>query len=273
MDKIFIDKLKIYAHHGVFENETREGQYFYVSCEMEMDFSEAANDDDLNKTVDYGSVSDFICDFMTANNYSLIETVCKRMADEILLKYDLLSAVTITIFKPDAPIEHEFENVSVSCKRTRHKAYIAVGSNMGNSEEIISSAIKDIDESKYCSVLKKSELIVTKPYGNVNQDDFLNGAFAVETIMEPFELLNFLQKIELEYGRVRKEHWGPRTLDLDILFFDDMVIDSEKLSVPHIDMKNREFVLKPLCEIAPYKRHPIYGKTVMEIYEELKNNL
>jgi dihydroneopterin aldolase/2-amino-4-hydroxy-6-hydroxymethyldihydropteridine diphosphokinase len=121
--------------------------------------------------------------------------------------------------------------------------------------------------------LKKSELIVTKPYGNVNQDDFLNGAFAVETIMEPFELLNFLQKIELEYGRVRKEHWGPRTLDLDILFFDDMVIDSEKLSVTHIDMKNREFVLKPLCEIAPYKRHPIYGKTVMEIYEELKNNL
>ena len=93
---------------------------------------------------------------------------------------------------------------------------------------------------------------------------------SVITYLEPHELLNLLQKLEQEALRVRERHWGPRTLDLDILLFDDKIISDNDLCVPHIDMQNREFVLKPLSEIAPYALHPIFRKTVLQMYSELK---
>jgi dihydroneopterin aldolase/2-amino-4-hydroxy-6-hydroxymethyldihydropteridine diphosphokinase len=93
----------------------------------------------------------------------------------------------------------------------------------------------------------------------------------VETFMRPEFLLNFLNQIELEEGRVRAEHWGPRTLDLDIVFYEEEIIHTDRLVVPHIDMHNREFVLQPLCEIAPYAYHPIFKKTVKQLLFDYRN--
>lgn len=269
MGRIFIDKLKVFAHHGVLESEKKNGQFFYVSLEIESDFNESAENDELQKTVDYSSVVEFIYHFMTKDNCKLIETVCVRLADALLFEYKRIEAVKLTIFKPDAPIDRDFENVSVTCERRRHRVYLSIGSNMGDKENTLKSAISEIDRDYRCKVLKKSEFIVTKPYGNVEQDDFVNGALFVETFMDSYEFLYFLHNIEANHGRKREIHWGPRTLDLDIIFFDEVVINSEELSIPHIDMHNREFVLKPLCEIAPFKRHPLNGKTVKEMYDDL----
>ena len=101
------------------------------------------------------------------------------------------------------------------------------------------------------------------------QDDFLNACLELDTLVTPEELLDVMHEIEQEAGRERLIHWGPRTLDLDIIFYDDIVYDTPELHIPHIDMQNRDFVLNPLAELCPAYRHPLLKKTV----EELKNAL
>ena len=113
------------------------------------------------------------------------------------------------------------------------------------------------------------KLLVTKPYGGVEQDDFLNGAIEIETLLSPMELLTFLQQLEQEAHRERKVHWGPRTLDLDILFYEDVISNDPKLLIPHRDMQNRRFVLEPLSELCPCYVNQLLQKTVYEMLMEL----
>ena len=107
-----------------------------------------------------------------------------------------------------------------------------------------------------------SDFIVTAPYGGVEQDDFLNGAMRIRTLLTPFELLDRLHEIEAEADRKRVIRWGPQTLDpgLILLLYDDEILDTPQLHIPHIEMHKRDFVLKPLAQIAPWVRHPIYKK-------------
>ena len=112
--------------------------------------------------------------------------------------------------------------------------------------------------------------MVTKPFGVTDQPDFLNGVLEMDTLLDPHELLYLLNSIEAEAGRERIIHWGPRTLDLDILFYDDLVMDSEELNIPHIGIAQRDFVLAPMNEIAPGFVHPVYRKTIQDLLMELK---
>ncbi|EPS1774766.1 2-amino-4-hydroxy-6-hydroxymethyldihydropteridine diphosphokinase [Klebsiella aerogenes] len=135
--------------------------------------------------------------------------------------------------------------------------YIAIGSNLASPLEQVNAAIRalaDIPDSRVVSV---SSLYRTPPLGPQDQPDYLNAAVALETSLAPEALLYHTQRIELQQGRVRKaERWGPRTLDLDIMLFGDAIINSERLTVPHYDMKNRGFMLWPLFEIAPQLHFP-----------------
>ncbi|MGG8097506.1 2-amino-4-hydroxy-6-hydroxymethyldihydropteridine diphosphokinase [Klebsiella aerogenes] len=135
--------------------------------------------------------------------------------------------------------------------------YIAIGSNLASPLEQVNAAIRalaDIPDSRVVSV---SSLYRTPPLGPQDQPDYLNAAVALETSLAPEALLDHTQRIELQQGRVRKaERWGPRTLDLDIMLFGDAIINSERLTVPHYDMKNRGFMLWPLFEIAPQVHFP-----------------
>ncbi|HGL6547916.1 TPA: 2-amino-4-hydroxy-6-hydroxymethyldihydropteridine diphosphokinase [Klebsiella aerogenes] len=135
--------------------------------------------------------------------------------------------------------------------------YIAIGSNLASPLEQVNAAIRalaDIPDSRVVSV---SSLYRTPPLGPQDQPDYLNTAVALETSLAPEALLDHTQRIELQQGRVRKaERWGPRTLDLDIMLFGDAIINSERLTVPHYDMKNRGFMLWPLFEIAPQLHFP-----------------
>ncbi|EHG1328557.1 2-amino-4-hydroxy-6-hydroxymethyldihydropteridine diphosphokinase [Vibrio vulnificus] len=131
-------------------------------------------------------------------------------------------------------------------------AYIAIGSNLADPVVQAKSAIEALKQLPKSRFLCASQLYSSTPMGPQNQPDYINAVAAIETELTPLELLNCTQAIELDQGRVRKEErWGPRTLDLDIILYGDEVIDSERLTVPHYGMKEREFVLYPLAEIAP----------------------
>ncbi|MEJ1563465.1 2-amino-4-hydroxy-6-hydroxymethyldihydropteridine diphosphokinase [Escherichia coli] len=131
-------------------------------------------------------------------------------------------------------------------------AYIAIGSNLASPLEQVNAALKAIDDIPESRILAVSSFYRTPPLGPQDQPDYLNAAVALETSLTAEELLNHTQRIELQQGRVRKaERWGPRTLDLDIMLFGNETINTERLTVPHYDMKNRGFMLWPLFEIAP----------------------
>ena len=270
MDVISIRNYDVFAYHGVLDEEQRDGQTFYVSVDIEFDCRAAGISDDLNKTVNYAEVASLIEREMTAKSYNLIEACAERLAGEILRVFPVPSAVTVEIHKPNAPIDGRFDDVSVRIRRHWHTAYIGLGSNMGDSEKYVKDAIASIDSDQNTSVTKSSKLIKTKAYGKTDQPDFVNGVIEVRTLLTPYELLARLGEIEDKAGRVREERWGPRTLDLDILMYDDIILEGEDLCIPHVDMKNREFVLAPLCELAPNKVHPVYGKRVCEMLEDIK---
>ena len=269
MDIIRIDNLEVYAYHGVYDEEKEKGQYFYVNAELYTNTRKAGMNDDLDASTNYGTVCYFIHDFMTKHTYDLIETVAEQLAQALLLEFKLVKSVLLEIRKPHAPIEKEFESVSVEIERGWHEAFVAFGSNLGDKEKFIDEAIEALSNLPQINIVAISDKIVTEPYGNVEQDVFLNGVMKIETLLPADELFQILQKVEEHAGRERKIHWGPRTLDLDIIFYDDDIISEDDLIVPHPDMKNRDFVLKPLMQIAPYKLHPVYRKTISDMYAEL----
>ena len=147
----------------------------------------------------------------------------------------------------------------------RRRVYIAIGSNLASPLEQVNAAIQAIGEIPDSRIMAVSSFYRTPPLGPQDQPDYLNAAVALETTLAPEALLDHTQRIELQQGRVRKaERWGPRTLDLDIMLFGDEVINTERLTVPHYDMKNRGFMLWPLVEIAPELLFP--GNTPLRTY-------
>lgn len=269
-DYIKITNLKVFAHHGVFPEETREGQDFFVNAKLFLDCRKAGKSDSLEDSVNYGEVCHFITDFLQRNTYQLIESAAEQLAEEMLLSMPALKGITIELCKPHAPIGLPFENVSVTIERNWHTAYLAVGSNMGDKKKYIRQGIHELEQVTGIMDVKVSELIVTKPYGGVKQDDFMNGAIQLQTLLTPHELLDVLHEIEQHANRERIIRWGPRTLDLDIIFYDKLIFEDDDLMIPHIDMENRDFVLRPLMELCPNYRHPVLGKTVAQLLQQLE---
>jgi 2-amino-4-hydroxy-6-hydroxymethyldihydropteridine diphosphokinase len=130
------------------------------------------------------------------------------------------------------------------------KVYIGLGSNIGNRQQHIKNAIHEL-KAKGISIIAQSSLIETDPQGGPLQGKYLNGVIAIETNLSPDELLHLTQSIEQKLGRRHRERNGPRTIDLDILLYDQVTLTNSHLTVPHPRMKERDFVLKPLSEIAP----------------------
>ncbi len=270
-DEIHIENLEFFARHGVFPEETKLGQKFIVSLTMYMNTRKAGKSDDLEVSVDYGAVSHFITDYMKENTFLLIEAAAENLVRELLLHFPLVKGINLELKKPWAPIGLPVEYASVKVSRFWHRAYLGMGSNLGDKKGYLDQAVEKIKEDPECVVEKVSQYLVTEPYGGVEQDDFLNACMVVRTLLSPEELLDKLHEIEQEAHRERIIHWGPRTLDLDILMYDDLVMESDDLIIPHIEMDKREFVLKPLCEIAPNLRHPILKKTVSQLLAAITN--
>lgn len=268
-DFIKITNLEIYAYHGVLEEEKKKGQVFFVNLKLYMPLRKPGLSDDLQDAVNYDEVCSVVVDVFTKEIYDLIEKAAEKTVEALMHQFSALQAVEMELRKPDAPITCKPEDVSVNIYREWHKVYLSIGSNHENAVGYLEEACKQIEESVYIKNFKKSSVLQTKPYGPVEQPDFHNGCVSFETYMEPEELLAFFNQIEANLKRERVVRWGPRTIDLDILFYDDLVYNSDVLTIPHIDMQNRMFVLAPLFELCPYFRHPILGKSVEQMKAEL----
>ena len=269
-DEIRIEELEIFAHHGVYDFETKNGQNFYVNAVLYTDTQKAGTSDELTDSTNYGEVCAFITEFLTQNTYKLLEAAAEHVAEAVLLTFPLIKGLSFEIRKPEAPIPLPFGSVSVKIERFWHTAYIALGSNMGEKERYLDMALEEFQKNPKMRLLKTAAYIETEPYGGVEQDVFVNSICKVETLYSPYDLLDELHRIEQMANRTREIHWGPRTLDLDIIYYDDLVMAEDDLIIPHADMENRTFVLKPLCEIAPYCRHPVNGLTGRQMLEKLK---
>lgn len=269
-DKIIIKDLECFAHHGVLKEENVLGQKFLVSLILYTDTKRAGDKDDLSLSINYAEVCQYITTFMKEHTFQLLETLAEKLAQNLLLTYPTLFKITVKIKKPWAPILLSLDTVAIEITRSWHEVYFGIGSNLGDKEKNILEALTFFREHPYCKDLKVSKLIKTEPYGYMEQDDFLNGAFYLKTLLTPEELLECISSVETNLKRERIIHWGPRTIDVDILFYDDLILHTEKLTIPHIEICKRDFVLRPLCDINPYLLHPVYKKTVTELLLNLQ---
>ena len=251
LDEIRIRGLHIFAHHGVFPEETRLGQMFVVNATLYTSTRKGGLADALEDTISYADVCLFLTEYLQKTTWKLLQ------------------AVELELEKPSAPIPLPFDSVSVCIKRSWHRCFVALGSNMGDKKGYLDGAVEALKADPCIRLKKVSTYLVTAPYGGVEQEDFLNAAMELETLYTPEELLDVLHTVEQAAKRERLVHWGPRTLDLDILLYDDLVQDDSVLTLPHPDMQNRDFVLKPMVELAPHFVHPVFHQTMQQLLDAL----
>lgn len=269
MDKIHIKDLEIIGFHGAIPEEKVLGQKFVLSFELDVDLRQAGKNDDLTKTVHYGELAQKVEEEFSKTSYDLIEKAAEEICEFVLLNYPLVKKVKLLLKKPWAPTRKHVEYVAVEIERKWNKVYIAAGSNLGDKEETLKEAIYIIDKRKDCVVTKVSNFYTTDPVGYEDQDQFVNCVFEIDTLQTPSELMDTLLEVEKDFKRERIIRWGPRTLDLDIIFYNDIISYDEHILIPHPRAHERQFVMKPMCDINPYYVHPIYRKRVMDISSEL----
>jgi len=251
-DRISLKGISATGHHGVLDFEKRDGQTFVVDVEMEVDLAPAGTSDDLVDTVNYAEVAGDIVDLIAGESLDLIEALADQIAAKVLTR-PLVEAVIVTVHKPQAPVGHPFTDVAVTVERLRETpVVIAIGSNLGESVETIQNAVGSLWLA--LELKGASRVYETAPVGGPAQAAYLNAVVVGTTSMSPQRLLRTMQDIELDNGRVRKERWGPRTLDLDLIQYGDPVFDTdvrletEALTLPHPRAHERGFVLVPWAD-------------------------
>ena len=251
--EIKISGLEVTACHGVLDFEKVNPQKFVFDLDLEVDFFSAVKSDGLDATVNYAEVCAVIEKTTEENKFNLIETLALECAFKILESFEKVQKIKLSCNKPQAPLPQKFANVGVTVQLERVKAYLSLGSSLGDRENYLNRAVKLLNETRGVKVEKVSEFLQTEPYGGVAKNEFLNCAVEVETFLPPHALLDEIHRIENACGRVREKRWDDRTLDVDIIFYGDRKICDETLIIPHPDYKNRDFVLEPLKNIAPHK--------------------
>lgn len=264
MDKILIRGLEVSACHGVKDFEKTSPQPFIFDADIYFDFSSAAKSDDIEDTVNYSAASKIIVSVTKENCFNLIEKLAYECAYAVM-ETTSAKRIVLTVYKPEAPMKLKFQTVGVTVDVSRERVLLSLGSSMGDRKQYLDAAIEKLNTCRGITVKKVSDYICTEPYGGVAENEFLNCAVEIETLLSPRQLLNAIHAIEKECGRVRDKRWGDRTLDIDIVFFGKRIVCEDDLVIPHPEYRKRDFVLIPLKQIAPDFICPQLQKPIKEI--------
>ena len=267
MDKIYIKNMEFYGYHGVFPEEKNLGQKFRVQATLYVNTALAGRKDDLTKSVHYGEAFNVIKNIVEGEPVQLLETLAEKIASKLLETYLLIEECTIQVEKLNPPIPGHTGTVAIEITRKQltHLAYLSLGTNMGDRALYLQEALEMLQENGDIQLHQQSSIYETEPVGYTDQPTFLNMVVGVKTALTPQRLLAYCQKIEQKLGRVRVIRWGPRTIDVDILMYDQLVIESADLQVPHPRMQERAFVLVPLLEINSDVRMPNQEQSIAEM--------
>jgi dihydroneopterin aldolase/2-amino-4-hydroxy-6-hydroxymethyldihydropteridine diphosphokinase len=261
LDQIQLIGLTARGHHGVLDHERVDGQDFTIDLILHLDTSLAGASDDLADTVDYGALAVQVADVVRGTAVNLIERLAAKIADQVLGLPGVL-AVDVAVHKPHAPIVEQFADVVVAIRRERVgaldlrpvepvTAVLALGTNLGDREGILQAAVAELDEVEGVRVDAVSPVVETDPVGGPDQPDYLNAVVLLTTSLAPDALLAACQRIEAGHGRERSIHWGPRTLDVDMIRYGDLLSEDPRLELPHPRAEQRAFVLAPWLAIDP----------------------
>ena len=268
-DHIYVNGLRLMALVGVLPHEREGEQPVQVDIDLEVDLAEAGLTDNLVDTANYGAIAEAVSEVVRMSSDVLLERLVARIA-ECCLQFDHVEVADVRLTKLRPPIAENLDSTAVRIVRSRvdmkiparHRAIVALGSNLGDRVAYLRFGLERLS-----NVVAQSQVFETDPVGGPdNQGPYLNMVAVIDTDLDPYAMLRRLLQIEAEAHRVRIERWGPRTLDLDLLFYDDVTINSEELIVPHPRFAERRFVLEPLSEVAPEhcpsqwrNRLPAYG--------------
>ena len=250
-DKIFVTNLCLVGRHGVMEEERVLGQRFFLDIEVITDARRASAHDDYKKAICYATLCDLATQVSDAGPYRLIETFAERVIAAILDRFATVTEARVRIRKPGAPIDASFDTVGVELARKRmHRVGFGFGSNVGDRISIIRAAVAFLEAEEEIEIEKVSSFYETAPWGKTDQDRFVNACAIGQTSLTPHEVLRACKAIEVQLGRTPGERWGPRLIDVDLLYLGEEEISTIALTVPHPEILKRGFVLTPLAEIA-----------------------
>jgi dihydroneopterin aldolase/2-amino-4-hydroxy-6-hydroxymethyldihydropteridine diphosphokinase len=258
VDRILIDDLRVLTIIGALPHEREIAQPLRIDLSIGLDLRNAGRSDELNDTVNYGLVCERVVEMARDSKDILLERLAAKVAD-VVLEFDLVETVDVKVTKLRPPVPETVESTSVAITRSRseaaappledHEVIVALGSNLGDRMGYLRFAVGELG-----NVVAMSQVFETEPVGGPeDQGAYLNMVVKVQTSLDPYAFIRRCQRIEANALRQRIVHWGPRTLDVDVLFYDDVRINSERLTVPHPRINERRFVLTPLMEVAPEK--------------------
>jgi dihydroneopterin aldolase/2-amino-4-hydroxy-6-hydroxymethyldihydropteridine diphosphokinase len=255
-DRITIEGIVVSTLVGALPHEREIRQPIRVDLELRVDLHDAGRSDELADTVHYGEVASRVVETMQESKDVLLERLADRVA-EVVVGFERVEQVEVTVTKLRPPVPENLQHTAVRIRRSaadyelsprvEHTAIVALGSNLGDREGYLRLAIDRLG-----TVTRLSDVYETDPVGGPeNQGAYLNMVAEVRTILDPYALLRRCRQIEAEAMRQRTVRWGPRTLDVDLLFYEDVTIDDPVLTLPHPRVGERRFVLAPLADVAP----------------------
>jgi dihydroneopterin aldolase/2-amino-4-hydroxy-6-hydroxymethyldihydropteridine diphosphokinase len=255
-DRITIEGIVVSTLVGALPHEREIRQPIRVDLELRVDLHDAGRSDELADTVHYGEVASRVVETMQESKDVLLERLADRVA-EVVVGFERVEQVEVTVTKLRPPVPENLQHTAVRIQRSaadyelsprvEHTAIVALGSNLGDREGYLRLAIDRLG-----TVTRLSDVYETDPVGGPDgQGAFLNMVAEVRTILDPYALLRRCRQIEAEAMRQRTVRWGPRTLDVDLLFYEDVTIDDPVLTLPHPRVGERRFVLAPLADVAP----------------------
>ncbi len=269
-DQIRIKNLEVYSNQGEQRDGTKPGQKFFLDAVLYTDTRAAGFSDEMQKSVDYNAVCYFASEYLKRHSFKLMESMAELLAAEILMEIPQVDRVDIEIKKPGTSIQAPVESVSVAISRGWHTVDLSIASGMGDRRTNLMDAVRALEANPRNRRVRRSSVTEPQPYGEAGQQSYFNVAVEMQTLYTPRELLEYLRELEDKAGPGQRDRPGLRVLDMDIVFYDDIVMGESDLVIPHPDMQNRMSVLGPLSEICPGKLHPVFNKSVMRMRRELE---